>query len=197
MCTRYYTDLLLPFLDLLDTIIGPGGVYHKRLTAATRCQLRLKGYLVESRGISCVPLYIDAWGRREDVGVLTSVVLKKIAESAAEIDMALVMYQLARDNPSFSILNGEAAFVRIPRGCEKEEWVCGYELRATDDGRVVNKFIGRQREGLKSIGKETKCWVTVRTASSRRHILISGPTAGCVNRGTLAVKERLKWCRRR
>lgn len=147
-------------------------------------------------GPSSTPLYIEVAGRRENVDILTSIILKKVAESAKEkYHMTRMMYDLAIENPSFSVIDGGAAFVRVPPDFEKEEWVCVVPM-AYDCHLYSGLFIGRNGVGVKKIRRETDCWVEVRSNNTRRpHILISGQAAASVIGATVMVRERLKQLR--
>lgn len=179
---------------ILDNLIGPGGLYHKRLTAATRCELRLRGGSLGPSEDSTSPVYIKISGRRDNVDTLTMIALKKVAESVNEEDnMALVIYQLAIANPSFSVLDREAAFVHIPPDFQRQQWIS--VVRMSDDYvKYAGLFIGRNGEAVKKMRKETQCWIEARN-TRRPHLFISGRSASHVNRAAVDAKIRLEWAR--
>jgi hypothetical protein len=175
-------------------------VYHKRLTSATRCTLHLRGGSSQRgslhlNGGSASPLYIKINGRRrDDVDTLTKIALKKIAESVAEEEnMTLLVYQLAFENPSFSVLDRDAAFVHIPPDFRKKKWISVVRM-PSDYVKYAGLFIGRNGAALRRMRKESQCWIEARN-TKRPHLFISGGRASDVNGAVVDARRRLRWAR--
>lgn len=128
----------------------------------------------------------------ESVELLTSILFKKVAESVDnEEDSALMMYDLALQNRSFSVHDGRAACVLFPPEFEKKVWISALPLgRGYDD--YLGRFIGSKGSGVLEIGRSTGCRISVRK-TRRPHILVHGDRLDRVKAGLKAVEARLKY----
>ena len=176
------------------TLFGVGGVFHKRLMTKTECTFRLRGRaLGEGHGYY---LYVEMDGWRENVDLLTSIVMRKIAESVDDRNMGLMMYQLARQNPSFSILDESVALVRVPPYFKSEAWT--YVVYLNDGfADYLGAFVGFEGANVKEIIRQTGCRVSIRKSYSQPHVLISGEDPASVKMAAVDVEKGLEWAENR
>ena len=164
----------------------------------TRCKLRLLGTAVETHTDSPFKLYIQMQGSKSNVEVLTSIVVRRVSESVDDIeDMHRMLFEIACQNRDIFQWEGEALFQRLPPDFEEEEWMAIVYLDR-DYCNYSGLFVGSHGMGMKGIIKSSGCSnVSLRGASKRPHVVVTGKTSNAVRLGRQKVQGRLDWARKK
>lgn len=139
------------------------------------------------------PAVITLEGSPEKVDSCIDQFMILVCESTQPSYQLFMMYELAFANPELSCLDGDLAFVKIPRLNYREtQWVGIFDLpphrRIAD---IVRVFVGKGGQAVKRLQGLTGCEFDVTKDHPKPHMGVRSPDLQAVAFGMMTAKKRV------
>lgn len=139
------------------------------------------------------PAMVTVEGSPEKVGSCLDQYMILVCECTQPSYQLFMMYELAFVNPELSWLDGDFAFVKIPRlGYRETQWVGIFDLsphqRIAD---IVRIFVGKGGQAVKRLQGLTGCEFDVTKDHPKPHMVVRSHDLQAAAFGMKTAKERV------
>lgn len=170
-----------------------------------RALIEKKKIFKSSRGLRTIYLSQAFWGGENTVASITFEGLPEDVDSCIERFMNLVckcthpayqlfmMYDLAFANPTLCRVDGDLAYIRIPRmNYERYMWVAIFELPPLHRlDEVVSIFVGTGGQTVRQLQCLTGCSYEVTAGGPKPHVVVRSFNQHAIAFGMKLAKQRL------